>query len=195
MNKKVLLLLANGFEEYEAAVFTDVMGWSRVHGNIGIDLITTALHPEIKGTWNLRILPELAFEDIEIEDYDALAVPGGFEEAGFYIDAFDNRFLSLIRAFEEQSKIIASICVGAIPLAKAGVLKNRKATTYDLDGGRKCQLGELGADVMDQRMVVDQNIITSIGPGTALDVAFKLLEMLSDAENAEQVKKYMRIPY
>jgi len=64
-----------------------------------------------------------------------------------------------------------------------------------LDGGRKCQLGELGADVMDQRMVVDQNIITSIGPGTALDVAFKLLEMLSDAENAEQVKKYMRIPY
>jgi len=192
-NKRVLLFLAQGFEEYEAAVFTDVTGWSRIHGTEPVDLITTGLRKEIRCTWNFIVKPEIDFDQINVNDFDALAIPGGFEKAGFYEDAYDERFLNLIEEFDKQGKIIASICVAALPIGKSGVLKGRYATTYDLlDGLRRKQLAGMGAIILDQRMVVDKNIITSTGPSTGLDVAFKLLEMLTNSENVDLVKKYMR---
>ena len=193
MNKKVLLFLAQGFEEYEAGVFTDVIGWSRIYGTDPVDLVTTGLRNELKCTWNLIVKPEIEFNKIKVNDFDALAIPGGFEKAGFYEDAFDIRFLDLIREFNDQGKIIASICVAALPIGKSGVLSGRKATTYDLlDGVRRKQLAEFGAIIQNERIVIDKNIITSTGPSTGLDVAFKLLEMLTNTENVEIVKKYMR---
>lgn len=192
-NKKVLLFLAQGFEEYEASVFTDVIGWSRVFGTEAVDLVTTGLRPEIKCTWNLLVRPELEFEKVDVQEFDALAIPGGFESAGFYEDAYDERFLNLIREFDQMGKIIASVCVAAMPVGKSGVLKGRNATTYDLlDGVRRTQLAEFGAIVQDESMVVDQNIITSTGPSTGLDVSFKLLEMLTNTENVNVIRKYMR---
>jgi len=191
--KRVLLFLSQGFEEYEASVFTDVIGWSRIYGTDPVDLKTTGLRKEIKCTWNFVVKPELDFNEINVNDYDALAIPGGFEKSGFYEDAFDEKFLNLIRQFDNQGKIIASICVAALPVAKSGVLKNRNATTYDLlDGLRRKQLAEFGAIIKDEKIVVDKNIITSIGPSTAIDVAFTLLEMLTDKENLKAVKHYMR---
>jgi len=193
MNKKVLLFLAQGFEEYEASVFTDVIGWSRVYGKEPVDLITTGLRPEIKCTWNFTVRPELEFKKINVQDFDALAIAGGFEKAGFYEDAYDERLLNLIREFDKEGKIIAAICVSALPVGKSGVLKGRKATTYDLlDGLRRKQLADFGAIVQDESIVIDKNIITSTGPSTGLDVAFILLEMLTDKENVDVVKKYMR---
>jgi len=193
MTKKILLFLAQGFEEYEASVFTDVIGWSRVYGNKPVNLVTTGLRPEIKCTWNFIVRPELEFEKINVQEFDALAIPGGFEKAGYYQDAYDERFLNLIREFDKQGKIIASICVAALPIGKSGVLKGRKATTYDLlDGVRRKQLADFGAEVQDESIVIDKNIITSTGPSTGLDVAFKLLEMLTNSENVRLVKKYMR---
>jgi 4-methyl-5(b-hydroxyethyl)-thiazole monophosphate biosynthesis len=193
MNKKVLLFLAKGFEEYEASAFTDVIGWSRVYGTKPVSLITTGLRNKIKGTWNLTVKPEIEFKNLNVSDYDALAIPGGFEKAGFYEDAYDERFLNLIHDFDRHGKIIASVCVAALSIAKSGVLKNRKATTYDLLYGlRRKQLAEFGAIVMDEKIVIDKNIITSTGPSTAVDVAFKLLEMLTNKENVKAVKKHMR---
>ena len=193
MNKKVLLFLAQGFEEYEASVFTDVMGWSRACGNKPVDLLTTGLRQEVKGTWNLIVRPELEFSKVKVQDFDALAIAGGFEKAGYYEDAFDERLLTLIREFDREGKIIASVCVAALPLGKSGVLKGRKATTYDLgEEERRKQLAAFGVEILDKNIVVDKNIITSIGPSTALEVAFLLLEMLTDIENVEVVKKYMR---
>jgi 4-methyl-5(b-hydroxyethyl)-thiazole monophosphate biosynthesis len=193
MRKKVLLFLAQGFEEYEASVFTDVIGWSRAYGTCPVDLVTTGLRPEIKCTWNLIVRPEIEFEKIKTKDFDALAIPGGFEKAGFYEDAYDDRFLELIREFDREKKIIATVCVAALPVGKSGVLTNRNATTYDLlDGFRRKQLSDFGAIVQEKRVVVDKNIITSTGPSTGLEVAFKLLEMLTSIENVDIVKKFMR---
>jgi 4-methyl-5(b-hydroxyethyl)-thiazole monophosphate biosynthesis len=190
--KNVLLFLSQGFEAYEASVFTDVMGWSKSYGNKPVNLITTGLRNEIKCTWNLMVRPELEFSKVNVNDYDALAIPGGFEVAGFYEDAFDERFLSLIREFDKQRKIIASVCVGALPIGKSGILKNRNATTYDLEGLRRKQLADFDVIVKDEKIVVDQNIITSTGPSTAINVAFALLEALTDLENVNIVKHYMR---
>ena len=192
-NKKVLLFLSQGFEEYEASVFTDVIGWSRFYGNEPVDLITTGLRSEIKCTWNFTVRPEIEFSEINAGEFDALAIPGGFEKAGFYEDAYNTRFLDLIREFNKLGKIIASICVAALPIGKSGVLKGRNATTYDLlDGLRRKQLSDFGAVIQDERIVVDGNIITSTGPSTGLEVAFMLLERLTNSENVDLVKKYMR---
>ena len=190
--KKVLLFLANGFEAYEASVFTDVLGWSKAFGDIPVEVTTTGRHRELKCTWNLIVIPEIQIGEVNTKDYDALAIPGGFEKAGFYEDAYHEDFLTLIRTFNEEKRIIASVCVGALPLGKSGILKGRKATTYHLlNGMRRKQLAEFGADVLDRHVVVDGNIITSSSPATALDVAMTLLEMLTSQKNCEKVKKLM----
>ena len=80
-----------------------------------------------------------------------------------------------------------------MPLGKAGILTNRKARSYDLlDGLRRKQLADFGVNVQDEVIVVDKNIITSTGPSTGLSVAFRLLEMLTNIENVNIVKEYMR---
>jgi len=191
--KNVLLFLPLGFEAYEASVFTDVMGWSREVGSAPVQVVTTALRPEIMCTWNLIVRPEAGFDTIDSKNFDALAIPGGFESAGFYEDVYDERFLDVIRAFDRDKKPVAAVCVGALPIGKSGVLKERKATTYDLpDGSRRRELAEFGAKVLDERLVVDGNIVTSTGPETAMDVAFTLLEMLTGKENVAAVRHEMR---
>lgn len=193
MAKKVLLFLAEGFEAYEASAFTDVFGWSREVGTKSVDLVTTGFKTTIRSYWNFIVKPELPFDQIDINDFDALAIPGGAEEAGFFKDAYDKRLLNLIQEFDKQDKLIASICVAALPIAKAGVLENRKATTWDLNNGvRRRQLVDLGANVQDKELVIDKNIITSTGPATSLYVAFKLLEMLTDIQNVNEIKRNMR---
>jgi len=193
MSKKVLLFLAQGFEALEASAFTDVFGWSRESGIEPVDLVTTGLRPTITCYWNLIVQPELPFDTIRVDDYDALAIPGGAGDAGFYVDAYDERFLELIREFDRKGKFIASICVGALPVGKSGVLNNRNATTWDLnEGARRNQLAVFGVNVLDEPLVVDNNIITSTGPATSLDVAFKLLELLTDSKNVTEVKRNMR---
>lgn len=192
-NKKVLLFLAEGFEPYEASVFTDVLGWSRERGAEPVDLVSTGFHSVIKSYWNLIVQPEIPFEQVNVDDFDALAIPGGAEVAGFFKDVYEERFLNLIREFDKKGKIIASICVAAMPVGKSGVLKNRKATTWDLnEGRRRNQLAEFGALVQDKQLVIDKNIITSTGPATSIDVAFRLLEMLTSTDNANGIKRNMR---
>jgi 4-methyl-5(b-hydroxyethyl)-thiazole monophosphate biosynthesis len=189
--KKVLLLLANGFEAVEASVFTDVIGWNKSEGDGTTDLITVGIREKLKCTFNFTVIPEMHVSEINIDEFDALAIPGGFEEAGFYEDAYSEEFLNIIREFDKAGKIIASICVGALPIGKSGVLVGRNATTYNL-GKRQKQLSEFGANVLgDEPIVVDKNIITSYNPSTAFDVAFNLLEMLTSKENCVNVKKLM----
>ena len=191
--KKICLLLANGFEAAEAAVFTDVMGWNQAEGDANTELITVGTKDTLKCTWNYKVIPEMHIRDINVDEFDALAIPGGFEEAGFYEDAFSEEFLAVIKEFNKQGKIIASICVGALPVGKSGVLKGRNATTYNLSNKkRQDQLASFGVNVIPNKpIVIDDNIITSYNPSTAFDVAFLLLEILTSKENAINIKKLM----
>ncbi len=190
--KRVLLLLCKGVEVYEAAAFYDVLGWSGSDGLEAVGVTTVGLDEEITCTFGLRLKPDALLSEIEPSKYDALAVPGGFEDHGFYDHAFSAPVSGLIRRFHELGKPIASICVGALPLAKSGILKGRKATTYHLmEGHRRKQLAALGADVQDEPLVVDGEIASSTSPATAMDVAFWLLEKVTTPENARLVRHRM----
>jgi 4-methyl-5(b-hydroxyethyl)-thiazole monophosphate biosynthesis len=191
--KRICLLLADGFEMSEASVFTDVFGWNLFEGDGQTELVTVGMNEKLTCTWNFTVIPEMQLKDLHVDDFDALAIPGGFEEADFYKDAFHPDFLAVIQDFHRQGKPIASICVGALPLGKSGILKGKEATTYNLNKGlRQKQLAVFGAKVIpDQRIVQDGNIITSYNPSTAFDVALLLLEVLTGKENASHVKKLM----
>lgn len=190
--KKILLLLADGFEAVEASVFTDVLGWNKWEGDGSTEVVTVGLRDKLTCTWNFNVVPEKTIHDIQLDEFDALAIPGGFEEAGFYDDAFSESFSNIIRHFDARQKPIASICVASLALGKSGILINRKATTYAHPTSiRKEQLKNFGANVQNERIVQDGHIITSSNPGTAFDVAFLLLEMLTTKENTHHVKDLM----
>ena len=189
---KVLVFCAKGFETMEFSVFIDVLGWARNDYGYDIQVETCGFQKEVISTFNVPIIVDKLMEEIDVNDYDALAIPGGFEEYGFYEEAYNEKFLDLIRDFNKQNKIIASICVGALPLGKSGILKGRKATTYHLkDAYRQKKLAEFGVNVINQRIVVDENIITSYCPETAPDVAYELLNKLVGYEKMSIVKQAM----
>lgn len=132
---KTLLFLAKGVETMELSVFVDVLGWARNDYGYNTEVITCGFTKQVMSTFNIPIGVDKLINDINIDDYDALAIPGGFEEFGFYEEAYDEKLLELIRQFDAKNKIIATICVGALPVGKSGVLANRKATTYHLKDG------------------------------------------------------------
>ena len=188
--KKILLLLADGFEFFEASVFIDVMGWNHAEGDGSTTLFTCGLRKEIKSSFNQRLIVDYVVEEINVIEFDALAVPGGFEIYGFYNDAYDAKFLDLIRDFRAAGKIITSICAGALPLGKSGILKGKNGTTYNSTVRREA-LQSFGVNVLNQPVVIDDNIITSWNPSTAMEVASLLLELLTTPENTAKVRKLM----
>jgi 4-methyl-5(b-hydroxyethyl)-thiazole monophosphate biosynthesis len=188
--KKILLFLADGFEFFEASVFIDVMGWNLAEGDGTTQLFTCGLRKEINSSFNQRLVVDYVLDKIDLKDFDALAVPGGFEIYGFYNDAYNEKFLTAIRNFNAACKMVASICVGALPVAKSGILAGKNGTTYNSKVRREA-LQSFGVNVLHQPVVVDDNIITSWNPSTAMDVAFLLLEHLTNKENTENVRRLM----
>ena len=189
--KRVLLLLADGFETFEASVFIDVIGWNLVDGDHSTELFTCGLQKEVKSSFNQRCIVDYLIGDIDVGSFDALAIPGGFEEYNFYKDAYDERFLDLIRAFKVKDKIIASICVAALPLGKSGILKDKRGTTYNKNAVRLETLKGFGVHVVNEPIVIDDNIITSWNPSTAVDVALLLLGLLTSKANADYIRLIM----
>ncbi|KPN94582.1 DJ-1/PfpI family protein [Lysinibacillus sp. ZYM-1] len=190
--KKILLLLANGFEAVEASVFTDVLGWNKWEGDGTTEVVTVGLHAQLQCTWNFKVTPEKLLHEIDLAEFDALAIPGGFEEAGFYEDAFSEEFQAVVRHFDDQKKPIATICVASLILGHSGILHNRQATTYNHPTSKRLgQLESYGAAIVNERIVQTEHLITSSNPGTAFDVAFRLLETLTSTTNTARVRDLM----
>ncbi|MEJ2880428.1 DJ-1/PfpI family protein [Pedobacter sp. GR22-6] len=189
--KTVLLLLANGFEIFEASAFIDVIGWNYLEGDKSTRLFTCGITHEVASTFGQKMVVDFVSDEIDFDDFDALAIPGGFENYGFYTDAYSRSFSDVIKNFNYQKKTIASICTGALPIAYSGILIGRRATTYNLNPERQGALADFGAIVVQEPIVIDNNVITSWNPSTALDVAFELLENLTSIENANLVRELM----
>ena len=188
----VLLLLAKGFETMEMSVFIDVLGWARNDFGIDVHVTTCGFTKTVVSTFGVPMIVDTLIDEVRPENYDALAIPGGFEEYGFYEEAFDEKFLELIRLFDREKKPIASVCVAALTLGKSGILAGRKATTYHLrDGYRQKQLATYGVHVVNRPVVIDDNVVTSYCPETAPEVAFQLLRVLTSEEEMKTVKRAM----
>ena len=159
---KILLFCAKGFETMEFSVFVDVIGWARNDYHYPVEIVTCGFTKTVFSAFHIPIITDRTIDEVSADDYDALAIPGGFEEFGFYEEAYHAELSKLIKEFDHAKKPIASICVAALALGKSGILKDRRATTYHLNNARRQkQLAEFGVCVINERIVTDDNIITS----------------------------------
>lgn len=177
----------------EFAPFYDVCGWAKSEYGFDVQIDVCGFTKVVQSAfWRNELKVDRLIEDVCVEDYDAIAIPGGDHLYGFFEEAYDERFLQLIREFDKQGKTIASICVAALPIGKSGVLDGRNATTYHLcDGYRQRELADFGVNVINEPVVVDKNIITSYCPRTANEVAFMMIERLLGKEKTDKIKEGM----
>ncbi|MDX2496112.1 MAG: DJ-1/PfpI family protein [Desulfuromusa sp.] len=128
--KKVLLFLGEGFEDLEAASVISVCGWTDYYQHLAkVEVVTTGLHPVANGRFGLQIKTDLLVDQVDPQEYAALAVPGGFHSHGFD-EAYCQSLHDLARAVHAQGGTIATMCVGVLPIAEAGLLQGEKATSY-----------------------------------------------------------------
>lgn len=190
-DKKILLFAPQGFEDIEVAAFTDILGWTKLLKDVRpLDVIITGLRRTVHSKHGLSVRTHMLLKDVDPEDYIALIIPGGFNDCG-YEEVFHKRVLSLIRDIYNSGGIIVTMCVGALPAARSGILDGRKATTYI--GSRRHDnlqiLRDCGALPVKDRIVATDRIITNRGPGTSVEVAFKLLEMLNGKKDVKKIKE------
>lgn len=189
---KLLLFISNGSELLEISPFVDVFGWNSIVGDKEkkIKIITASYGNKIKSTWNLELKCEINFNEdkINVDEFDGIIIPGGFGLANYFSDIKKESFQNLIQEFNLKEKLIIGICTGAIALGEAGILRNRKATTYRLDNKRYFnQLSGFEAISVEENFVMDKNIITTSNPNSALIAAFFLLNKFTSKENMEKV--------
>ncbi len=190
---KILLFLAEGFEDLEAVSILDVMGWTEYREWVPtVEVVTTGFRPVVKSRFGLEVKIDTPFEAVRSSDYTALAIPGGFHSHGFD-EAYDDRLKELAKKVHAAQGWIATFCVGVLPVAEAGLLEDKKATSYPFSRNHDNlgRLTELGACVVDSPVVVDDRIISCAGPASSLDVAWKLLEGILGAEHGSEVKRLM----
>jgi 4-methyl-5(b-hydroxyethyl)-thiazole monophosphate biosynthesis len=190
---KILLFLAQGFEDLEAIAILDAFGWTQYREHLPkVSVITSGFHAAIKSRFGLTINPDLLYPEIHPKDYQALVLPGGVHSHGFD-EAYDPRIHELARKIHQNSGYIATMCVGILPVADAGLVQGKRATTYPYSRNHD-NIGKLrqsGARALNEHVVMDDRIISCDGPGASLEVAFLLMECLIGSEMTREVRKYM----
>jgi 4-methyl-5(b-hydroxyethyl)-thiazole monophosphate biosynthesis len=189
----ILLFLANGFEDLEAIAIRDVFGWTRYRKNIKkASVLTTGFHPVIKSRFGLKVELDLVFSEVNPKDFKALVLPGGFYSYGFD-ETFNEKIYGLASDIYHNGVYIATMCVGILPIAEAGLLKGKQATTYPYSRNHDNidRLKRNGAIVVNDPVVMDDRIISCNGPGSAVEVAFLLMKHLLGSKTAQEVRKFM----
>ncbi len=174
---KVLLPLAQGCEELEAVTIIDLLR------RAGIDVVTAGLDAQpVTASRNTVLIPDTDLNTALKDDYDMVVLPGGLPGA----DHLDNdpRIRDILKQMANSEKFTAAICAAPKVLANAGLLQGKQATSYPgfLEEAE-------GTSVSGDAVVVDGKVITSRGPGTAMDFALTLIEQLTNTETRDEVEK------
>jgi len=178
MSKKVLVILADGFEEIEAITPIDVLR------RAGLEVTLAGLSgTTVSGAHGVKFQA-----DVTLDDYkglpDLVVLPGGLPGAKNLGES--KKVAEIVKRMNSLKKLIGAICAApALALAPAGILDGKKATCYP--GFEKNFPPSVSFS--EERVVVDGNIITSRGPGSALEFALELVEQLVDREKAQTLKE------
>lgn len=165
--KKIAVLLAEGFEEGEALFTVDVLRRAGFH----CDAVSLK-GEQVTGSHGITVRADKAWDEA-MAAYDMVVLPGGLPGATNLRD--DARVIELVRAFDREGKGIAAICAAPMVLARAGIMKGRRVTSYP---GEQYEALFADADYREEIVVRDGNVITSRGPATTLPFAYALVEAL-----------------
>lgn len=177
---RVLVCIAPGFEDIEAVTPIDVLR------RAGCDVVVAGLlDGPITSSRGLTICPDTTLDHVADEEFDAVILPGGMPGAAHLRD--DARVAAILQRHAASNRVTAAICAAPIALQRAGLLKDRTVTSHP---AVQDQLTD-AAEYSEARVVRDGQIITSRGPGTALEFAFELVAALCGPDKVEEINAPM----
>jgi 4-methyl-5(b-hydroxyethyl)-thiazole monophosphate biosynthesis len=174
---RVLVPLAEGFEEIEAVTIVDVLR------RASIEVVTAALAlSPVRGSHGIVVHADARLDDVLGDEFDAIVLPGGMPGSRTLRD--DERVLRVVRDMSARNKLVAAVCAAPIVLEAAGVLSGKRATSYP---GNELP----SARYAEERVVVDGELVTSRGAGTALEFALVLVEKLAGPDVSKRLSSGM----
>lgn len=177
----VLVPLANGCEELEAITITDLLV------RAGINVTTAGLNDQpVTASRGTRIIPDTDIDQVVDNNYDMIVLPGGLPGANHLRD--DTRIQQLLTRHSQHNKFLAAICAAPRALASAGILDGKTVTCYP-DALNNLSLNH--TNITGSALEVDGKIITSRGPGTAMDFALMLIELLEGKTKRDEVNSQL----
>ena len=178
---RVLLPLAEGFEEIEAMAMVDVLRRAE------IEVVVAGLQPgPVSSARKVTVIPDTSIDTISSDGFDMIVLPGG--QPGTDNLNSDARIHRLLAEFQAKGKLIGAICAAPIILSKAGLLSGRRATSHP-----SCSTRLDGAMYEDRTLVTDGNIMTSQGAGTAISFALAIVSRLAGGHVSDTVRRAMLV--
>ena len=164
--KKVCVLLADGFEEIEGLTVVDLLRRAKIY----VDTISIMDDYIVHGAHGINVQTEDLFDEVDFDEFDMVVLPGGMPGT-----------LNL-KNHAKEGRYVGAICAAPTILKSLGVLEGRRATCYP---GVEDEMEDVV--LTETAVVVDENIITSQGVGTAIDFGLKLIEILDGEEKAKEI--------
>ena len=175
---RVYIFLADGFEDIEGLTVVDLLR----RADIPIQTVSIKDTREVTTSHGVSLLADSVFSETDFSDARMLVLPGGMPGTK-YLGAYEP-LTALLKDFYNKEGKIAAICAAPTVFAQLGFLKGRKATAYP-----SCMEGITDAVASEDSVVIDGNVTTSRGLGTAIDFALSLIEQLESAQKAEEIAK------
>jgi len=178
---RVLVPLAQGCEELEAITITDLLV------RAGVEVTTAGLDDQpVTASRGATIIPDTSIDTVLDQTFDLIVLPGGLPGADHLRD--NENILALLKNHADRGKYIGAICAAPKAVAAAGLLDGKKATAYP---GVLEALDNEQIDVKQTAIEIDGKIVTSRGPGTAMDFALTLIELLEGQEKRDEVNRQL----
>ncbi len=174
--KKAFVFLATGFEETEAVGTIDVLR----RGGIETTVVSITQELSVSGAHGLEVVADALYEEVNFIEADALVLPGGMPGSS-NLNACEPLKTQLLKHYNE-GKLVAAICAAPIVLGGLGILKGRTATCYP-----SFESALTGANVTDNPVEVDGNVITGRGPGLVFNFSLAIVDALRGKAVAEEV--------
>lgn len=175
----IYIFLADGFEEIEAIVPRDILKRG------GVEVLTVGVTGGVvESAYGLKINPDITIENIDIDNLEGIILPGGMP--GTTNLKNNQKLLDIVKYSFENKLLMGAICAAPSILGEMGILQGKTACCYP---GFEKHLK--GASVSNESVAIDQNIITSKGPGTAMNFGFALLSYLKGKESSDSAKSGM----
>jgi 4-methyl-5(b-hydroxyethyl)-thiazole monophosphate biosynthesis len=177
---KVYVHFANGFEEIEALTVVDILRRAGIHTetvSVSGDFMVTGAH-------GVPVQTDILFDEADYENCSMIVLPGGMP--GTTNLATHEGLTQKIKEFANSKKWIAAICAAPMVLGELGLLKGKTAVIYP---GMEENL--INAKIGRNNVEIDEMVITSKGPGTAIEFALTLVKVLKDMSTVNQLKSAM----
>jgi 4-methyl-5(b-hydroxyethyl)-thiazole monophosphate biosynthesis len=181
----VLIPIAPGFEELEAVTIIDLLRRAQV------EVVVAGLdgRQPVTGSRGTTVVPDVGLDEVMDRDFDMITLPGGLPGAD-NLDQ-DPRVHELVQRMAKQGHYTTAICAAPKVLGHAGVLSGKRATGFP---GHLENLQQSDIDIVTEPVVIDGKVITSRGPGTAMDFALTLIEQLCGPAKRTEVEGPLQRP-